>query len=48
MTTINLDTINWEDDYNEPDSGYDWAPAQVFIPTEDCLLYTSPSPRDRG
>ena len=35
MTTINLDTINWEDDYSEPDSGYDWAPAQVFIPTED-------------
>lgn len=35
MTTINLDTINWEDDYSEPDSGYDWAPAQAFIPTDD-------------
>lgn len=35
MTTINLNTINWEDDYSEPDSGYDWATAQAFIPTED-------------
>ena len=35
MTTINLDAINWEDDYSEPDSGYDWATAQAFVPTED-------------
>lgn len=35
MTTIDLNTINWEDDYSEPDSGYDWAPAQAFIPTDD-------------
>ena len=35
MATINLDAINWEDDYSQTDSCYDWAPAQAFIPTED-------------
>lgn len=35
MITIDLNTIKWEDDYSESDSGYDWATAQAFVPTED-------------
>ena len=30
--------------YNEPDSVYIFS----YAHPEDCLLYTSPSPRDRG
>ena len=35
MTTINLNTITWDDDYTQPDACYDWATAQAFIPTQD-------------